>query len=103
MLLGVDPSYVNRVENGSKTPSNLSFLDSLVVALDLPPDEAAELFSASKASQNAVRIPASSTERGRLLVRKLVSSLPQLNEPQLAFLESAVDAMNAGTVGISAK
>ncbi|MRX08141.1 helix-turn-helix domain-containing protein [Pseudoduganella sp. FT25W] len=101
--LGVHPSYVNRIESGLKSPSNHNFLESVVHALQLPADEAAELFSASKASQNAVRLPPSSTERGRLLVRKLVSSLPQLNDPQLAFLELAVDAINAGAIGNSAK
>lgn len=101
--LGVDPSYISRIESGGKAPANRAFLDSVVRALTLSPDEAEELYRASKESQKSLQIPPSSTERGCSILRKLASSLPQLNEPQMTVLESLIDAINAGEIGISAK
>lgn len=99
LQLGVDRSYLSRIECGQKAPSNLAFLDSVISALNLSPEEAAELYRASKASQKSVQIPPSSTE----VVRRLVFRLPQLNEPQLVFIDSLIDAITAGAISISAK
>lgn len=101
LQLGVDPSYLSRVESGLKTPANISFLDSVIDVLSLSPDEAAELYCVSQASQNSFPIPRASTERVRLLMRELMSSVPKLNESQLTFLEVTVAAINAGVIGTS--
>lgn len=94
--LGVDPSYLNRIENGAKTPGNIKFLEQLAACLELGKDESEKLFSAAKMSQRFVRLPSDLSPAAYELVAILVAGVPYLNETQLTLLQSIIKTIGAG-------
>lgn len=96
--LGVDASYVNRIEKGKKSPGNLRFLENLAECLELSADETTTLFTAAKLSQRVVRMPANLSPKGYALVANLVSGITELNDAQLSLLETMINAVRSGAM-----
>lgn len=102
-LLGVDPSYVSRIERGGKCPNSHHLLQAFVDSLSLSQEDANELFRAANASQRILRMPNASTPAGYEVVVKLISSLPNLTDTQLHFLDTAIDAIRSGACAPQSK
>ncbi|HWW05900.1 helix-turn-helix transcriptional regulator [Collimonas sp.] len=96
--LGVNGSYVNRIEKGGKSPGNLRFLENLAVCLELSPDETATLFTAARLSQRVIRMPANLSPRGYVVIANLVSGVSELNDAQLGLLETMINAVRCGAM-----
>jgi len=98
-LVGVDRSYISRVENGNKSPNNFFFLQKCADFLQLSAAESLAFFEAAQASKRLIRMPETSTPIEYEVVAKLVHALPALNDFQLTYLRTTIEALVGGVTG----
>jgi len=89
--VGVDPSYINRIENGLKSPGNLRFLKRLAEGLELTPEETTILFELATSSQRVIRMPKNLSPQGYLVTTSFMSKIARLSPVQLKLIESVLD------------
>ena len=96
--LGMNGSYVNRIEKGRKSPGNLGFLENLATCLELSPDEIAALFAAAKLSQRVIRLPVNLSPKGYEVIATLLTGITELSDAQLDLLETMINAVQCGAM-----
>ncbi|MCH8618152.1 helix-turn-helix domain-containing protein [Undibacterium sp. TS12] len=89
--LGVDPSYVNRMESGKKTPGNIKFLEELVKALELSHVEAEKFFRLARMSRHTIKMPIGAPPRAYQLMSNLADEISEFSETQYKVLETLLE------------
>lgn len=95
--LGYAKSYISALEQGQKGPPNQVFLQCLVDYFALNEREVAAMYAAAKASKRSfVLQPNASVDLYRF-VSRLREALPDLNGPQIRFMNEVMDLFESAS------
>jgi transcriptional regulator with XRE-family HTH domain len=100
--LGVDSSYINRLERRGKAPGNLLFLERLGACLELNAEDKADLLVAAKASQGVIRLAENLSPIGYVFAADVASGLPTLCDEQIGLLRMIFKAIQSGQANATA-
>lgn len=89
-LLGVTPAYLSALEHGKKGAPNDKFVERIVSALRLSPDEARALREAIRNSDTRIVLPLKSTPFAYETANAFARELPSLTEDQLKRIRAIV-------------
>jgi transcriptional regulator with XRE-family HTH domain len=90
-LIGYEQTYISALEIGKKGPPTKEFIDKLIVALNLSPEECEQLLDAADASQRKFVFDADVPQVVYWLMRDLKNILPELNSAQIDMIRLAID------------
>lgn len=90
-LIGYEQTYISALEVGKKGPPTTEFIDKLITALDLSPEESFQLRDAADASQRKFVFDADVPQDVYWLMRDLRNSLPELNSAQIDMIRLVID------------
>lgn len=89
--MGYEQTYISALEVGKKGPPTPEFIDKLIAALNLTPEECEQLRDAADASQRKFVISADVPQDVYWMMRDLRQRLPELNSAQIHLIRFALD------------
>ncbi len=93
-LMGYEQSYISALEIGSKGPPTAEFIEKLIQAVELIPEEQAELRSAAAASQRKLVVPADVPEETYWLLQDLRTNIGELRPVQIRLIREILQIQN---------
>lgn len=93
--VGYEQSYVSALESGLKGPPTQEFIDRLISALNLNPEDAQALQAATEASQRKLVIDLAAPQEVYRLVNSLRKALPTLTPTQVRIISDVLSLSTA--------
>ena len=91
VMVGYDQTYISALEVGLKGPPTQEFVDRLAAALELSPEDEADLYAAADASQRKLVIDSDVPHEVYVLLNRLRTSLPDLTPTQVRVITEVLN------------